>query len=285
MTLGRWLRDEIGPLTLAAARYSVASAVFVMILRRQPPESRRMGSDRWSLIGMAATGVVAFAPLLYLGLRHTTTINATLINALAPIITGVLAAFFIQEQMSRGQVVGAIAGLFGVFILVTGDTRKDGDAMRVNVGDLIVVATVVIWAAYSVLGRKTMQHRSPISTTALSALIGLPILILASIWEFGHFPVRLSPHLLLAVIYIGIGPTVLGYLAWNAGVQQLGAGGAMVFYNTLPLYGTVLGSIFLAESVSRAHLAGGALIIGGGLWAARKKIDSEEGFPSPELDL
>ena len=86
MTLGRWLRDEVGPLTLAAARYSVASVVFVVLLKRQSPDSRRIGSDRWLLIGMAITGVVAFAPLLYLGLRHTTTINATLINAIAPIV-------------------------------------------------------------------------------------------------------------------------------------------------------------------------------------------------------
>jgi drug/metabolite transporter (DMT)-like permease len=43
----------------------------------------------------------------------------------------------------------------------------------------------------------------------------------------------------------------------------------MVFYNTLPLYGALLGTLFLAESIGLAHLLGGALIIGGGLWAAR----------------
>jgi drug/metabolite transporter (DMT)-like permease len=43
----------------------------------------------------------------------------------------------------------------------------------------------------------------------------------------------------------------------------------MVFYNTLPLYGAVLGFVFLGETIGLSHLLGGGLIVGGGLWAAR----------------
>jgi drug/metabolite transporter (DMT)-like permease len=61
----------------------------------------------------------------------------------------------------------------------------------------------------------------------------------------------------------------MGFLAWNAGVRRLGPSGAMVFYNTLPLYGTLLGVLFLGESIGPTHLLGGGLIVAGGLWAAR----------------
>ena len=43
--------------------------------------------------------------------------------------------------------------------------------------------------------------------------------------------------------------------------------------NTLPLYGTLLGSLFLGETVGPAHLIGGAMIVGGGLCAARTPAD------------
>ena len=69
--------------------------------------------------------------------------------------------------------------------------------------------------------------------------------------------------------YIGIALMVIGFLSWNAGGRRLGSSGAMVFYNTLPLYGALLGHLFLGESIGPARLLGGALIIGGGLWAAR----------------
>jgi drug/metabolite transporter (DMT)-like permease len=114
-----------------------------------------------------------------------------------------------------------------------------------------------------------MRHRSALSATAFSAFLGLPLLLLAAAWEVQTFPVVVRPGLVLAVLYIGIAPTVIGFLSWNAGVRRLGSSGAMVFYNTLPLYGALLGYLFLGESIGPAHLFGGALIIGGGLWAAR----------------
>ena len=88
IVLGRWLRDDIGPLTISAGRYIIASLIFWMLLQRQPAEERHLGEDRWWLVGMALTGVVIFPPMLYLGLRFTTAANATLMIGLAPLTTG-----------------------------------------------------------------------------------------------------------------------------------------------------------------------------------------------------
>jgi drug/metabolite transporter (DMT)-like permease len=221
------------------------------------------------LIGMGLSGVALFSPTLYMGLRFTTAVNATLINGLGPMITGILAAFLIREPMSRRQMVGGSLGLVGVIVLISGGSLSFWRAMRSNVGDLIVLAAVALWGLYSVLARQAMRHRSALSATAFSAFLGLPFLLLAAGWEVWTFPVHASLELILAVLYIGVAPGVIGFLTWNAGVRRLGPSGAMVFYNTLPLYGALLGYLFLGEPVGPAHLLGGALIVGGGLWAAR----------------
>ena len=70
-----------------------------------------------------------------------------------------------------------------------------------------------------------------------------------------------------AITHICIVPTIIGYWAWNRAVRALNAGGAMVFYNTLPLYGVLLGSTLLNEPFGTAHIISGGLILGGGLWA------------------
>jgi drug/metabolite transporter (DMT)-like permease len=269
MTLGRWLRDSIGPLTLAAARFLIASLFFTVLLRRRPAEERRLGRDRWLLLGMALSGVVVFTPTLYLGLRFTTAVNATLINGFGPLITGLLSTLLIREPMSRRQLTGAIVGLAGVIVLISGGSLAFWRAVRGNVGDLIVLGAVALWGLYSVLGRQVMRHRSALSATALSVFLGLPLLLLAAAWEIQTFLVSVRREVILAVLYIGIAPAVIGFLSWNSGVRRLGPSGAMVFYNTLPLYGALLGYLFLGESIGPAHLIGGALIIGGGLWAAR----------------
>jgi drug/metabolite transporter (DMT)-like permease len=269
MTLGRWLRDDIGPLTLAAARFLIASSFLVLLLQRQPPEQRRLGKDRWLLVGMALSGVVVFTPTLYLGLQHTTTVNATLINGMGPPITGVLAALLIGERMSGRQIGGAVLGLMGVIVLISGGRIRFCQALGGSTGDLIVLGAVTLWALYSVLGRRVMRHRSALSASAFSAILGLPLLLLAAIWEMQTTGPPVTPRLVLPLLYIGVAPGVVGFLSWNAGVRRLGASGAMVFYNTLPLYGALLGYLFLGEAIGLSHLLGGGLIVGGGLWAAR----------------
>jgi drug/metabolite transporter (DMT)-like permease len=276
MTLGRWLRDQIGPLTLSAARIFIASLLLAMLLRQRPPEERSLGRDRWLLLGMAASGVVVFTPLLYLGLRFTTAVNATLINGLGPLITGLLAVLLIREPMSGRQMAGATLGLAGVVILISGGSPDFWQVVRGNVGDLIVLLAVALWGLYSVLSRQVTRHRSTLSATALSTFLGLPLLLLAAAWEVQTFPVDTSPELILAVLYIGIFPATVGFLSWNAGIRRLGASGAMVFFNTLPLYGALLGHLFLAEAIGLAHLLGGALIVGGGLWAAWGRSQERE---------
>lgn len=270
MALGRWLRADIGPLTLAASRFLIASFIYAVLLQRRPAEERRLGEDRWLVVAMALAGVTLFAPTLYLALRFTTTVNATLINGFGPLITGLLAALLIREPMSRSQLVGAMVGILGILILISGGALTFWRDAQFNIGDLISIGAVTLWGLYSVLGRRVMRHRSALSATAFSSFLGLPLLLIAAIWEIQRLPVQLGPALIASILYIGLVPTVVGFLAWNAGVRRLGASGAMVFYNTLPLYGALLGTLFLDERLGVPHLIGGLLIMGGGLWAARR---------------
>mgnify|MGYP001773734524 FL=1 len=269
MTLGRWLRDSIGPLTLSALRFLIAVLCFGWLLRSRPPEERRPGADAPLLLAMALTGVALFAPTLYWGLRYTTAVNATLINGLGPLITGLLAAVMIREPLTPRQLTAALLGLLGVLLVISHGERKVWETLHGNPGDLLVLIALTLWGIYSVLGRKVMARRSAISTTALSMALALPLLIPAALVEQLSLPPRWRPEVALAVLYIGVAPTVLGFLAWNEGVRRLGPGGAMMFYNTLPIYGALLGHFLLGESLGLSHFIGGALIIGAGLWAAR----------------
>lgn len=269
IALGRWMRHDLGPASLAAGRYVVSSMLLALLLSRRPPEARRLEPHLWLLAGMALTGVALFAPALYLGLRYTTTVNATLINGFGPLITGLLAALLIHEPMSRRQVAGAIAGLAGIAILISGGSAEAWQVARVNPGDLIILLAVSLWSLYSVFGRHVMRTRGVLSATALSSFLGTVLLVLFAIVEVRSLPPDVTPQVVLLLVYIGIVPSVGGILAWNAGVQRLGASGAMVFYNTLPLYGALIGFLLLDEPIGPAHLAGGILIVGGGLWAAR----------------
>ena len=81
----------------------------------------------------------------------------------------------------------------------------------------------------------------------------------------GLFSANLRIGTIAAIVHICIVPTIIGFWCWNKAVQTLGASGAMVFYNTLPLYGVLLGAILLNEQVGQPQIISGGLIIAGGL--------------------
>lgn len=267
MVFGRMLKDSIGPIAMASVRFLVASAIFALLLRQRPVEDRQIGKDIWPLAAMALTGVVLFSPMLYLGLRYTTAVNGSMINSFAPLLTGLFACWLIHQPMSARQISGAILAFIGVLILMSGGSLSFWLKAQWNVGDLYVLAAATIWALYSVISSKVMKGRSSISATALSTFIGLPLLCVLAIWEMQHMPVVLNIKVILLTIYLGVIPGSVGFYAWNVGVARLGASGAMIFYNTLPLYGALLSFLFLGEPIGLAHLAGGLLIVCGGIWS------------------
>lgn len=271
LMIGRSLRAQIGPVTLTAARFVIAAIVFAGILARKSPEERRPGKDTPMLLVMALTGVVLFAPTLYLGLVYTTAMNATMINGIAPIITAALAAWFLHEAFSLRQLVGSVLALVGVSIILFGLKPEERITVGLNVGDVLVVLAVVFWSMYSVALRRVVMRRSPLSATALSVFMGLPVLVVLAALECIASPVTLSVRLVALVVYVGLVPAALGFICWSAGVKHLGAGGAMVFYNTMPLYGALFAFLLLGESLGPTQMLGGALILGGGLIAALGK--------------
>jgi drug/metabolite transporter (DMT)-like permease len=268
VVLGRWLHPSIGPLTLSAVRYLIASVFFAYLWKGLKGEERRLGRDTWLFVIMALSGVVAFSPALYLGLRYTAAINATLILSLSPFVTGFLGAVLIGTPMTRRQAAGGVISLAGVVILISGGSLAFWTRLQGNAGDLIVLGAVFLWGLYSVLAQKVMDHRSTLSTSTLSILLGLPLLVFAGGWELQTHPVSLNVQILLAMLFIGTVPTVIAYLSWNDGIRRLGASGAMVLYNMMPVYGALLGFFFLGERLSEAHFLGGSFIVGGGLLAS-----------------
>ena len=269
--LGRWLRDDIGPLTLTTLRFTVATAFFGILLRGRPSQERRYGKDKWWIIAMGLAGVVGFSPLLYLGLRYSTAVNGVLIQGFSPLITALIAGLIIQEPVTRRQQVGAILGIIGIAGLISNGSLTFLLRLRFNPGDLILLAAAVLWSFYAVFGRRVMRNRSPVAATALSNFISLPLIAAAAAFELQHIAIQLRIETIAAIVHICVVPTFIGFWSWNRGVTTLGAGGAMVFYNTLPLYGAILGAALLGEPLGMIHYFFGGLIIAGGLWATLGK--------------
>jgi drug/metabolite transporter (DMT)-like permease len=268
VTLGRALRYQAGPFTISAARMAIASLVFLLLFRGLPAPERRLGPKWPWLLGMSLLGMVGCPVTLYLALRFTTASSTSLINGSGPLVTALLSALLLHTLLTRGQLGGAILSLLGVVLVVAGGQGGALHGFTLNPGDVIMFVNVVMWGLYSIMSGIVTRGRSAIWATAFSTWFSLPFLLPAALVEWRRTPPTVDVTLVLAVLYIGVFATCLGFLMWNEGVRREGANGAMAFYNMLPVFGVLLGALFLGEHLTASQLLGGGLIIGGGLLAA-----------------
>lgn len=91
-----------------------------------------------------------------------------------------------------------------------------------------------------------------------------------AVWEYwaGY---RLLPDALTigAVLYAALFTSILAYVAWNRGIDIVGAPRASAFLHTIPLFAAVLATTILGERLMLFHIVGFVLILAGVSLAAR----------------
>jgi drug/metabolite transporter (DMT)-like permease len=268
------LREDIGPFSIAAGRFAIASLVYLLILRGAPAEQRRPGGQWRILLLMGLTGVFGFSVLLYLGLRYTTAANGALITGISPILIGVAAAIFLGERFTVRHTVGGVISLAGVAILVSNGSPMALLGASFNLGDLLILIAYVLWALYTVMGRMSTRKRSALSTTAISTWMGLPPLLVGAFLEWRVAPPHLTPFVVGAILYIGLFAAAVAMLAWHEAIRRGRPAEVSAMYNLLPVYGALMGVLIVGESLSKGQLLGGALVLIGGtvtLWSELRR--------------
>ncbi len=263
--VGKVLVASIPPWTMTTVRFSVAALCLLPLLTTRPAAERPpLFPHLVPLLVMGLTGVFAFNSVLYTGLRFTTAINATLVNAVSPLVTTLVARAVLGDHLTGRALAGIALSFAGVAGIVSGGSWTHLRGLTFNPGDLLILGGTLLWAIYSVWGKKLLGELSTLAVTTYSTLVGLPFLFAASAIEMslGGIPPFTGMHV-AALVYLGVGPSVLALLAWNEGVKRLGPGQAMAFYNTIPLFATLQSVLFLGEPVRANQILGGVLILSG----------------------
>jgi drug/metabolite transporter (DMT)-like permease len=75
---------------------------------------------------------------------------------------------------------------------------------------------------------------------------------------------------IIALVAVGLFSSVLAYIFWNRGVEQVGAPVAGLFVHLMPVFGIVLAWLVLDERLHMFHLIGIVLILTGITMTSRK---------------
>lgn len=248
---------ELAPLWGAALRIGLGAVLFwaLVVVRRSPlPRGR-------ALVGAVVYGLVGFTvflSLVYLGLVRAPAGLASIVLALGPLVSLVLAALHGLERFRWQRVVGGIAALAGIVIAYGGVGRSDVPPESV----LAIFAGAVCFAEVSIL-LKRMPPADPVAVNAVATTVGAAVLFGVSAAAGEPWQVPTLGSTWGAVGYLASFGTVGVFLILLFVLRRWRASAVAYHFVLAPFAAVALQALLLGEGVTPVFAVGGALALAG----------------------
>lgn len=258
---GKYMIIEITPLWITFSRWLLALLFLIPIAYFLEKPKWQMIKRAWlPLISMGVLGIIGYNMVLYSALEYTSSTNAALVSALNPAVIVLFSVFLLRERITWLQTSGIALSLIGTMVVITQGNLEQILQHEYNKGDLFMLAAVVIWTLYSMVGRR-LSTVPPITATAVSALFATLILAPFAIAQ-GIDVTKIGPLTVTGILYMAIFPSVFSFIFWNMSIRTIGISQAGIFLNLIPVF-TALISGILGERITGTQILGGSLVFMG----------------------
>ncbi|MEC1420015.1 DMT family transporter [Bacillus haynesii] len=268
------LLEDFPPVDILFYRFLIGLIVLIMV----HPHVLTFRSWRQEALfaGAGLCGVTLYFLLENIALTLTYASNAGMIVAVIPMITAVLAHFFLSgEKLEPRFFIGFAAAFTGLALIFFNGQMM----LKLNpLGDILAAASAFVWAAYAILMKKistfgyhTIQYTQRIFLYGL--LFMVPALFLFD-FRFDASPFA-SPVNWLNILFLGAGASALCFVTWNWSVGVLGAVKTSAYIYMVPVITIAASVVILQEKLTWVAFCGGALTLAG-LYISETK-------PKPQL--
>lgn len=271
--LGKVVLREMTPLVLGTWRYVIATVLLLPFVARDRARSatsfRVVRGALLPIAVMVSVGGVLYPWFFLAALARTSAANTSLLIALNPVLTLLLAPF-VGERLVRSRVLGALLAFAGAITVISRGDVHELLALRIDTGDAFALAAAGCWATFNLTARLVVD-RVPASTVNLAVFSGgaVALFVLGAAEDpFAQLAHATAPALVALVGMALLSSVVAGQL-FLAGVREAGVGRAVVFIYLVPVLTALLSVLLLGERLSSAQLAGGAAVLLGLLLTTR----------------
>jgi drug/metabolite transporter (DMT)-like permease len=256
------------PITLGAARFIVASIVLGILVILKKERIKPEPKDMKAIAASGILGITVYFTMENIGVKLTTAFNAALIVASYPAITTLLELFIYREKPSLNKIAGIAVAVAGVYLVAY--TKSSIHALNQLAGNVILIATGIVWAFYNFITRKVVNKYPAVTFSFYQTVIGTVCFVPLAFLEMNTWaqPTAIS---LSAMLYLGIFCSVAAFMLYNFGLRYLSASTAVSLMNLVPVFGAVFSILILHESVSLRQCIGGAIVISGVMLSVKQR--------------
>lgn len=278
---GTWVAARVAvaavpPLGVAVWRFFFAvTSLLVLVWWRHGRLPRLDRRELLMVIALGATGIFLYNLFFLYGMREISAGRGALVVAVTPVITVLLAAWWLREGLTPLKALGSLLALAGCLTVIGHGDPISPLRGEIGHGDLLILGCALMWSLYTLIGRRgteslARRRLGALVMTAYACAAGFLMLLALALLEN---PTQLVPHYpsaaWAAILFLGLMGTTLGFTWFSAAVQQLGAQRASIFINLVPVAAVLQGAWLLDEAVDVSLLAGGALVIAG-VWLIQR---------------
>ncbi len=254
----------MSPVTQAALRSIVATGLLLAWARWRGVALWQPGHARdgtlWAGLGAGLLFAGEFV-FIYSGLTHTTASRMVVFVYLSPILTALGLAWLIPgERLSPVQWAGVLVAFGGLLLAFFDGLAVDSGRSTLR-GDLFGVIAAVLWAATTLLVRKSALAQAPAATT-LAWQLGVSALALPlAAWALNEPGViRLDAQTVGSLVFQSVIVAFASYLAWFWLLTRYLAGRLAVFSFLAPMFGVFFGVVLLGEPLTLRFVVAAALV-------------------------
>ncbi len=258
---GKMTANVIDPVTMTFLRFFIAAVVLDVYFFLRGRKIVLSGALLKESLILAVVGMVGYHVLFYLALETTTGIHASLIAALNPFFTYFLSILFLKTALRREKFLYIFSAIFFVSLIIVNFDFRVVFQGGINPGDLFMILGVFLWASYSIILKGFIGKYEPIDLIAVvfnvTAVLLLPFVdygLLASFFT-------LEAVVVASVVYMGVFPTVFGYLIQQVHIKKIGPDRTNIYFNLVPVVAVSLSVLILKESLSFLSLFSGLAVI------------------------
>lgn len=250
-------------------RYLFGVIALIIYLKNSFPKWDTFKNHLKGILLVGVLGLFCFNLLLFWGLMYTSSINASLIISLNPIVTLFLAYFIFGININYKQIVGGSISLIGVVYLLNKGDLLNLNQLVFSKGDILVLFAMILSSFYHIWVKKYAVNISNQHFTFFTNLICLLSFMLITPFFVEPHSINYDIQFWVVSILFGVFGTAITYFLWNKGLRILGASKAGLFMNIVPL-STAIITVLLGKELTQFHIISGVLIFIGLIFSQMK---------------